>query len=72
MIKSKTSTIVSLGICIASSVLLVVLSATFPHFIRWLYLNYHALQMNSDAAERIFPAVIPAFYTCVPFAAAAL
>lgn len=72
MIKSKTSTILSLGICIASSVLLVVLIATFPNFIRWLYLNYHALQMNSDAAERIFPAVIPAFYICVPFAAAAL
>ena len=72
MIKSKTSAILSLGICIASSVLLVVMAVSFPHFIRWLYFSYHALQMQSAAAERIFAAVIPAFYICVPFAAAAL
>ena len=72
MIHSKTSAILSLVICIASSVLLVVLAVTFPFFIRWLYFSYHALQLNTAAAERIFAAVIPAFYICVPIAAAAL
>lgn len=66
----RVSAIISLVICILSSVLLVVWIFTFPRFFNWFYVVYHDLT-NADviAIQKI---VVAAFYGCVPFAGAAL
>lgn len=68
----KSSALLSLVICILASVLLAVMVCTFPPFLRWLYLSYHPLVNAAFYSARVAKAVIPAFYGCVPFAAAAL
>ena len=73
MRKSKTSAYISLAVCILSSALLLVWLFTFPAFIRWFYFGYHALrQVQSPVLPRAVSVLIPAFYCCAPFAAAAL
>ena len=74
MIRRKTSAIISLVICALCSVALVVMACTFPAFVNWFYTDIHG--MAPGAADRqlqtIRELLIPAFYICVPIAAAAL
>ena len=72
MKKTKTSATISLAVCIAASVLFLVMLFTFPQFIRWLYLNYHVLSQNQSVFQRVRVTMIPAFYACAPFAAVSL
>ena len=72
MRKFKTSAYISLGICIASALLLAVWLCTFPAFIRWFYFSYHVLSSDQAVLQRAVSILIPAFYICAPFAAAAL
>ena len=72
MLKSKTSAYISLGVCIASAVLLVAWLFKFPAFIRWFYFRYHLLAQDEAMLNRAVSLLIPAFYICAPFAAAAL
>ena len=73
MQKCKTSVYLSLGVCITSAAVLLVWLFTFPAFIRWFYFVYHALQQTqSPVLPRAVSILIPAFYCCAPFAAAAL
>lgn len=67
----KTSVKLSLGICIFSSAALLAMTASFPVFIRWLYSFFSGPGPNA-ADQSVFSVMIPAFYCCVPFAAAAL
>ncbi len=68
---SKTSAKISLGICILSSVMLVVLIFIFPEFFKGIYLTYNEYGA-SEMLSGIMKWIVPAFYCCVPFAAAAL
>ena len=70
--KAKTSVTISLCICFASALLLVVWLFTFPAFIRWFYFSYHSLMQEQVVLTRAVTLLIPAFYSCAPFAAAAL
>jgi hypothetical protein len=67
--KNKSSAILSLIICILSSLALIGLIVTMPSFFPWFY---GKLNVASDSAERIIRTVIITFYCCAPFAAAAL
>lgn len=68
----KISAYISLGVCIFSSVLLVVWLFTFPGFFSWFYFDYHHLSSDSYAVSHALKPVIVGFYCCAPFAAAAL
>ena len=70
--KAKTSVTISLCICFASAALLAVWLCTFPTFIRWFYFSYHSLMQEQVVPTRAVSLLIPAFYACAPFAAAAL
>ncbi len=68
---SKTSAKISLGICILSSVMLIVLIFVFPEFFKGMYLTYNGYGAT-EMLSVITKWIVPAFYCCVPFAAAAL
>ena len=70
--KAKTSVTISLMICFMSAALLVVWLFTFPAFIRWFYFSYHSLMQEQAVLSHAVSLLIPAFYACAPFAAAAL
>lgn len=72
MSRTKISAIVSIVICVLSSILLVVWLFTFPQFFEWFYGTYHGLGSNYTRTDTIISTVVPTFYACAPFAAAAL
>lgn len=79
MSRTKISAKVSLAICIASAVLLLIWLFSFPEFFSWLYNIYNGFtegvsreQAVVDRAENIVKTVVYAFYVCAPFAAAAI
>ncbi len=72
MSRTKISAIISLIICILSSVLLAVWIFTFPQFFNWFYTMYHGLGSEYTQTNTVIKIVIPTFYACAPFAAAAL
>ena len=71
MKKRHVSAALSLAICAASAVLLLVWVVTFPRFFHWFYLTYHHIVENPYTLS-VLKRVIIAFYGCAPFAAAAL
>lgn len=72
MSQTKISAIISLVICALSSVLLAVWIFTFPQFFNWFYTVYHGIGSQYTQTNTVIKTVIPTFYACVPFAAAAL
>lgn len=72
MSRTKISAIISLVICILSSVLLAVWIFTFPQFFNWFYTIYHGLGSEYTQTNTVIKIVIPTFYACAPFAAVAL
>ncbi len=72
MAKRKTSAIISLVICALCAAALLGLVCAFPAFLRWFYIDVHGLASGSDHLNMICGLLIPAFYVCAPFAAAAL
>lgn len=72
MSRTKISAEISLVICFASAVLLVVWLFTFPVFFNWFYTVYHGLGSEYTQTHNVIKLVIPTFYACAPFAAAAL
>lgn len=72
MIKHKTSTLISLGVCILSSVVLLVWLFTFPQFFHWFYIVYHGFSEADPGILTAYKTVVMCFYICAPFAAAAL
>ncbi|MBR5428530.1 MAG: DUF2975 domain-containing protein [Clostridia bacterium] len=72
MLKRKTSAIISLVICALCSIALVVMACTFPAFVNWFYTDIHGLAPGAADLQTIRALLIPAFYICVPIAAAAL
>ncbi len=72
MKKHKTSACISLGICIASSLLLLVWLFTFPQFFTWFYFDYHGLPHDPHAVAHVLNTVIACFYACAPVAAVGL
>lgn len=71
MIDRKISARISLVICIFFAVVLAAMAANFPMFFKGLYFAYHDPSADTMMQE-VSKAVIPAFYCCLPFAAAAL
>lgn len=71
MKKRRIASTVSLGVCIASAVLLLAWLFTFPRFFGWFYLAYHGIVEN-PYTQSVMRRVIVAFYGCAPFAAASL
>ena len=71
MKKRQIAAAVSLAICAASGLLLLVWAFTFPRFFSWFYFNYHGLAENAYTLS-VFKRVTGAFYGCAPFAAASL
>lgn len=72
MSRTKISAIVSIVICVLSSILLAVWIFTFPQFFNWFYTMYHGLGSEYTQTNTVIKIVIPTFYACAPFAAAAL
>ena len=71
MKKRRLAAAVSLAICAASGLLLLVWVFTFPRFFNWFYLAYHGIAENPYTLS-VQRRVIGAFYGCAPFAAASL
>ena len=70
--KRRGSVWLCFGICIFFAVALAALTATFPWFFRWLYVDYHNLNGANAVTLANVKTVTWAFYLCVPFAGAAL
>ncbi|MCQ2475108.1 MAG: DUF2975 domain-containing protein [Clostridia bacterium] len=68
---SKVSAGISLGICILSSAMLIILAFIFPEFFKTMYMTYNEFG-SPEVLSKLMTWVVPAFYCCVPFAAAAL
>lgn len=72
MLNRKASAIVSLVICAAASVLLLVWLFTFPRFFNWFYVIYHGLGSEYTRTDSVIKLVVPTFYCCAPFAGISL
>lgn len=72
MLNRKSSAIVSLVICAAASVLLLVWLFTFPRFFNWFYVIYHGLGSEYTRTASVIKLVVPTFYACAPFAGISL
>ncbi len=68
----KISAILSLVICILSAIVLVIGVFLFPKLFARFYETYHLLGPEFLLKEHPAYTVIPTFYLCSPFAAAAL
>lgn len=68
----KISAVISLVICCAASLLLVVWLFTFPTFFNWFYVIYHGLGSEYTRTHEVIKIVVPTFYCCAPFAGASL
>lgn len=68
----KVSAYISLILCGLFSVLLAVWLFTFPRFFDWFYVVYHHLNPAAPGIAHAVKTVVPTFYVCAPFAAAAL
>ncbi len=72
MINRKVSAIASLVICFISAAVLIVWLFSFPQFFELFYIRYHHLSAENEAVRHVASIVVPTFYACAPFAAAAL
>lgn len=72
MLNRKTSAFISLGICTAAAVLLIVWLFTFPRFFNWFYVIYHGLSAENAQTLKVIKLVVPTFYCCAPFAGISL
>ena len=70
--KRKPSVILSLVLCVILGAVLAVWAFTFPFLFEKLYTAVHRGRLSAEDVAYVGRAVTIAFYTCLPFALAAL